>query len=383
MRLLEKDAKQLLQSLGIPTPKGFFIDWSIEQWPVDRVWEGPYYLKAQVLAGRRGKSGLVRKCVSQEEFTSILAELRAQLSPEVCAGFWCEQEQPHSEEWFVACDIDRVTGHIRGHVSQEGGKEVAVIHSLVLDASTQEDQTKLETLPVGIQTLLKTLAEALPKLDALSIEINPCVLGQDSQAIALDGKIELDDAASFRHPEWESFADLSRFGAVSSAREQAYINILLTYQRPILGAYVELTGNIAMILAGGGASLLAMDALKKAGGQPANYLELSGNPDPEFLKQAASIVFSHPDIRAIWIAGSFANFTDISATVSAILEAIAESGLRVPIFIRRDGPNADLAEQAASQWSMAHNLPVLFQRGTVDLSESAQAVVSSLTSSVV
>jgi succinyl-CoA synthetase beta subunit len=230
-------------------------------------------------------------------------------------------------------------------------------------------------LPLSIVSLVQSLQTILVSSDALSIEINPCVLTVAQEAIALDAKIELDEAASFRHPEWQAFSPLSRYGSVASSREQAYMDLLMQTNRPLLGKYVELSGTIAVILAGGGASLVAMDALTLAGGRAANYLELSGNPDPAFLHQAAMIAFSHPQIEAIWIAGSFANFTDINATVRAILRAVEDTGLHVPVVIRRDGPNANTAEESTSAWARRTGIPLVFQRGSVDFTESAAALV--------
>lgn len=376
MRLIEKDAKEVLKGLGIRVPNGFFLDWEQAAWPADKAWSGPYYLKAQVLAGRRGKGGLVQRCDAPEDVARVLSELHGKLTPDACAGFWCEEACPHEEEWFVACDIDRSNGQIRGHVSREGGKEVALVQTIYVKRADAAEQ--LRTLPGGIQALLLSLADALPRLDALSLEINPCIIAENGEAIALDGKIELDDAAYFRHPEWKSFAPLSLHGAVSSELEKKYLEYLTEHNHPLLGHYVELSGNIAMVLAGGGASLVAMDALKRAGGKAANYLELSGNPDPDFLRGAAKVAFSHPDIKAIWIAGSFANFTNIETTVVAILQAVEESGLKVPVFIRRDGPGASEAEAASHAWAKRYGVPLVFQRGTTDLAESANALVASL-----
>lgn len=373
MKLIEKDAKQLLSAQGILIPKGFFLSFGATEWPTEQAWFGPCYVKSQVLAGRRGKGGLVRRCASLEEFNQILNELYAMLSADQCAGFWCEEEVVHTEEWFVACDINPTAGTIRFHVSSEGGKEVAMVQTIEESALSDTKQ-----FPQGIIDLLHTLGTSLRALDAISIELNPCILNADGVALALDAKIELDEAASFRHPEWKDFSPLSRFGAVASSREQEYLNILLKLDRPLLGAYVELTGNIGVILAGGGASLVAMDALKRAGGSAANYLEASGNPDPDFLREASKIVFLHPNLKAIWIAGSFANFTDIQATVRAILQAVEELGLHVPIFIRRDGPNADEAEREANEWAARYGVPLTFQRGSVDLSDSAAALVQAL-----
>lgn len=377
MRLIEKDGKGLLRREGICVPAGFWVDWDMTAWPQDRVWQGPCYLKAQVLSGRRGTEGLVQWISSSMDFERVLRALRERLSPKECAGFWCEEEMLHDGEWLLSCDIDRVTGEIRVHVSQEGGGVVSSLASYRLEELDTEQVAS--SLPPPIVTWLRRLPSILISMDALRIEINPVILRQE-EVVALDVKIELDDAASFRHPEWASFSSLSRSGIVSSSREQAYLDLLCQTGRPVLGTYVELSGTVAMILSGGGASLVTMDALARAGGSAANYLELSGNPDPEFLRKAAMIVLSRPGIKGVWVAGSFANFTDIEATVRAILQAVDDLCLHVPIVIRRDGPGADAAEAFARVWADRQGIPLIFQRASVDLETSAQELMRILSS---
>jgi succinyl-CoA synthetase beta subunit len=139
-------------------------------------------------------------------------------------------------------------------------------------------------------------------------------------------------------------------------------------------ALVELDGDVAVILSGGGASLLAMDALMRAGIKPSNYLESSGNPDPESLRKAAAIVLSKPGLKALWIAGSFANFTDIQATVMAVLGAMDDTNVRLPVVVRRDGPSADIAQTEAAAWAKEHGVTLTFHRGDTDLETSSQTV---------
>jgi citryl-CoA synthetase large subunit len=148
--------------------------------------------------------------------------------------------------------------------------------------------------------------------------------------------------------------------------------------RGTFGRYVDLDGDIVLVLSGGGASLVALDAIHAAGGRAANYLEMSGNPEAESVKKVMSVVLGKPGIRAMWIAGSFANFTDIDATVMAVLDAVRDSGLHVPIAIRRDGPNADAAVVHATEWSEMYGIPVRFDRADVSLEESAQNLMDML-----
>jgi succinyl-CoA synthetase beta subunit len=139
---------------------------------------------------------------------------------------------------------------------------------------------------------------------------------------------------------------------------------------------IELDGDIALILSGGGASLVALDALLTAGGRPANFVELSGNPDSTFVREAAGRVFSKPGLKAVWVAGSYANFTDIAAMLSAIRDAYDEADLSIPFVVRRDGPSTDQARQETLAWAKEKNIPCLFHRADTDLEASAKALLS-------
>lgn len=377
MLLTEFDGKALLKQRGLSVPEGllFDIDRAVEE-IVQVEWSGPGYLKAQVLEGRRGARGLVRRCDRPEDVPSVVDDVRSVLGQTPCAGLLWESALPHGEEWLVSCDIDREEGLLRVNYSSSGGMRVATGKSVTIrsDASWGEVE-----VPVSVRDVLRVLHESASALDALSIEINPLAIREDGSCVALDAKIELDDAAWFRHPEWSEFLLTRLMSSGRSEREQAYANLLKEAgHRGTLGRYVELDGDVAVVLSGGGASLVSMDALMQVGLRPANYVEASGNPDPEGVQKAADIVFSRPGIRAVWIAGSFANFTDIQATVMAVLRALEGRGLRVPVVVRRDGPSADQAEQEAIEWARMYGIPLLFHRGNITLDQSAVLLKQSM-----
>lgn len=377
MLLIEHDGKQLLATLGASVPPGVFA--SLEE--ADTLfkaldWSHPWYFKAQVLQGRRGKSGLVRRVDKKEDVEHVIADIRAILGTTPCAGLLADPAIAHTEEWLLSVDIDREAGAIRINYSPEGGMSVSQARSVTIrDASDWEKVS----LPTSVLMLAKTLHGAMGTQDALSMEINPLAVLADGSCIALDAKIELDDAAWSRHPEWATFISHRLRSVGKTEREQAF-NALLDSagHRGTMGRYLELDGDIAVILSGGGASLVAMDALMHVGLKPGNYLEASGNPDPESLRKAAAIVLSKPGLKALWIAGSFANFTDIQATVMAVLGAMQDMGVRLPIVVRRDGPNADTAQAEAINWAKEHGIPLTFHRGTVDLETSAHAVAEAV-----
>lgn len=366
MLLVEHDGKALLSQLGIPIPKGVLLPQNQNTLP-EGLGEGPWYLKAQVLQGQREKRGLVKRVEQRGELLDAIMELRHTVGTKPSAGIRIESAVSVAEEWFISYSLDQQSGAPRMTVSAKGGTAVQTIHPII----------NYSTLPPAIAELLTILQNTGATQDVLRLEINPLGLCADGHVVALDAKIELDTSAHFRHPEWRAYTELSKQGELLSPREQAYARYAQIH--PSLnttGRYVEFTGNIALILAGGGASLVAMDALRAAGGSAANYLELSGNPAPETVREAAMIALSHPHLKGIWVAGSFANFTDIQKTVRAALEAITASKQTIPVVIRRDGPGADNAVQEALLWSQQQDIPLRFHRGDVSLEDSAKVLVS-------
>lgn len=366
MKLIERDGKTLLREAGVQTPPGVFCPLDTVVWPADQPWPGPVLIKSQVLQGRRGASGLILRADAVEDVPAAFAALRERLGHVPCAGFLCEPVVNIAQEWFLAVDVDRTTGRLRASVSAAGGMDVQEARTFPVEA------LDTQALPDGVADAVRRVIALARDADATHLEINPFVQTRDGQWIALDAKVELDDAAAARHPEWSAFYALSPFGRALTEGERAYEAFLATAgHRGTFGRYVELDGDIALILSGGGASLVALDGLSAAGGRAANYLEASGNPDPDVLRQAAAIVLSKPGIRGLWVAGSFANFTDIQATCAAILQAMDDVGLRLPIVIRRDGPNADAAVEACARWAAEQGIAFAFHRADMPLEASA------------
>ncbi|MCR4278625.1 MAG: hypothetical protein NUV81_01835 [bacterium] len=375
MKLIEAEAKKILQLAKIAIPRSILISFKEVNF-VDhcKSMQFPVLLKPQLIQGGRGKKGWIRLCESVDDVRDQITDLRQMIGDIPCAGFLFEEAVPHEKEYLVGMEPDHERGCYRATFSLDGG--IAVSNVKTWPIVIKEDVTSI-AVSQSIRNLFANLYDMMRSADVVRAEINPLAVLLDGSCVALDAKIELDDAATFRHPEWQMLTHLSQTGKRPSERETAYACLLERVgHRGTLGRYVEMDGDIAMVLSGGGASLVAIDALISAGGCPANYVEMSGNPDPDTVREASKIVFSKPGIKTVWIAGSFANFTDIQATVNAVLQAISDIGLRVPVVIRRDGPNAEAARADATAWGERHGIAVRFDCADVDLDESARAVVA-------
>jgi len=147
------------------------------------------------------------------------------------------------------------------------------------------------------------------------------------------------------------------------------------YYRGTAGKYIEMDGDIAVLFSGGGASIANMDALFQVGLKPANYTEYSGNPPREKVSQLAKIVLSKPGLRGLWIAGGVANFTDIVATFSGIIDALDEVKPTYPIVIRRAGPNEEEGKRLMRECAQRNNLNLKIFGKEVSMGATATALV--------
>ncbi len=202
--------------------------------------------------------------------------------------------------------------------------------------------------PPGVQDAAKRLWEVFTKYDCELAEINPLVITRSTskeskptfEVYALDSKVILDDAADFRREI--KFEERNLFGRAPTQSEIEAREIDQGDHRGTSGSvYWDLDGDIAVIAAGGGGSVVNMDALLAYGGKPANYTEHSGNPPREKLKKLTKIVLSKPNLKGCWFVGGTANFTDIYETLMGFVEGLREVSPKpnYPIVIRRGGPN--------------------------------------------
>lgn len=315
MKLTERSGKQLFVKYGITIP---------QESPA----AGTVVIKAQVLSGDRAKAGgIIKTDVSGQD--AAVRELRAKtIGGERVVDVLVEAYVPHEAEYYLSFSYDSATRGPVMSVSSEGGSGIVQAHTSQINILSPEadmaralheagfPQEETEGLVIVVQKLWRLFIEEYATL----AEINPLFKIKNGY-VAGDAKVILDDAK------------------VSPG------------QRP----FIEMDGDIAMLLSGGGASMLAMDALLRAGGRPANYSEYSGNPPAEVVKELTKKVLSRTGLKGCLVVGAAANFTDIYVTLSGFLEGLRELPEipRYPIVIRRDGPRQSEAfamlKEAATQ----------------------------------
>jgi succinyl-CoA synthetase beta subunit len=355
MDLYEWEGKKLLAARGIEIPRAVFVHEGSHVFDVfPSLGDGSVVVKAQVRAGGRGRAGGVRFARGGAEMhAAISALLGWEHGGERVDAVLVEERVDAEAEYYASASYDTVT---RGPVlvfSVHGGVDVA--EAIVLpfdpDAGVGDDTiTQLlvrEAVPLAHRAALADVLRALVRCflteQALLVEVNPLFITRDGRAVAGDAKVVLDDDVV----------------------------------RPSERRFLSLGGDIAVLASGGGASLLNIDALMSHGGRPANYIEYSGNPPADVVRDLTVRVLSQSNIRGCWVVGGTANFTDIAVTMEGFV-----AGLRLvqpkptyPIVVRRDGPRQREAFAMLAEVSWREGYQLYTFGSETPMEESARLMV--------
>ncbi len=348
MNLYEHEGKSLLNKYGIQVPKSVLItknDSALDKYKELGLQD--VVLKVQILSGKRGKNNGIKFCKNGQEVIEGVSELfQLNIKGQHVDSVLMEELLIIEKEHYLSCTYDTTTKLPMLMYSQQGGVEVEDVgHELMFTQPLSligKNNFKIDDIKHGeaLNNIAEQLYDCFLKEDARVAEINPLVQLQDGTFIAADAKIALDDDGMYRHKD-RTYSARTMMGRLPTDREIAASEIDggEKYYRGTAGKYIDMDGDIAVIFSGGGASIAAMDALINAGFKPANYTEYSGNPPKEKVYELTKIVLSKPNIKALWMAGAVANSTDVAATFQGIVDAFDEVGMKLPVVIRRAGPN--------------------------------------------
>lgn len=346
MNLFEHEGKELLSRLGIRVPHGTLFRRGMQAAHPN----GACFAKAQVLASDRARRGGIIAISSPEEARSVTDRwLELGIDGMTVDAVLIEERVSAVRELYVACLQDtgaRGPVLLAGTAGGSGIESAGQVLRYPLDATTPAEFSEslrrgLEAVAPGFAAFCRGLVEAFEASDARQIEINPVAVLADGAFVALDAKVALDADAAFRHHEWEAYGQRGDIGKALTPREASVRNIDAgaRWYQGTAGKYREMGGDVAVLLSGGGASIVIMDELTRHGLKAANYTEYSGNPPREKVRDLARIVLSKPGLRGLLIAGGVANFTDIKETLGGIVDALDETRPTYPIVVRRAGPN--------------------------------------------
>ncbi|MBI4298157.1 MAG: ADP-forming succinate--CoA ligase subunit beta [Chloroflexi bacterium] len=385
MKIHEYQAKKILSEFKIPVPKGDAASTPQEAREIAQRLGGGVVVKAQVHAGGRGKAGGVRVVSSAEEAKQFTASLLGknlvtfQTGPQGVSvrQVLVEEAMDIEKELYLAILIDSQSLGPVIVASEAGGMEIEQVAARspgkILQVQVdpvlgvQPFQGRKLTYGMGLKPelvrpitdLVSNLYQLFVAKDCSLAEINPLVVTKDGRLLALDAKLNFDDDALFRHGELRELQDTSQEDPLEV--EAAKYDI----------QYIKLDGDVGCMVNGAGLAMATMDTTKKAGAEPANFLDVGGGADEQKISQAFKIILSDPKVKRILI-NIFGGILRCDVAARGIVTAAQEmGGVKVPIVVRMSGTNVKEGREILSSSALKVTL-------VNDLGEAAKAIKTSI-----
>ncbi len=382
MKVHEFQAKELLARYGVPVPRGRVAAAAEEAEAIARELGVPVAVKAQIHAGGRGKGGgikLAADASAAREAAGQIIGMRLvthQTGPEgrLVKRVLVEEQVQTERELYLGIVIDNSIGLPVVMASDAGGvdiEEVAArtperIHRTAVDPtiSFQPFQGRQLALAIGLAgdlmrpavALMSGLYRAFYENDCSLAEINPLVLTVDGRLLAADAKLNFDDNALYRHEEVAALRDPDEEDPLEVEAQQLGIS-----------NYVKLTGNIGCVVNGAGLAMATMDAIKLAGGDPANFLDIGTVNDASRVVNSFRILTEDPNVRAVLI-NIFGGMARVDVIAQGVVDAHRQMTVRIPVVVRLAGTNLEEGERILRE----SGLPVI---RAADLGEAARKAV--------
>ena len=359
MDIHEYQAKKILSGFGVTIPRGGIV-YSPEnaENKARELGGSKWVVKAQVHSGARGKAGGIIVCNSPLEVAQAADKLLGkklvtnQTGPEgkITNRVYIEEATEIKKELYLGLVFDRSSESIMVVASTEGGMSVeeisknkpeTIIRSKIeVAVGMQKFQAREIAFGLGIEAKLIARAadtiigcyRAFSELDATMVEVNPMVISNQDQILALDCKMSFDNNALFRRNQ------------VSELRDKTQENVNEVYASDRGLNYVNLEGNIGNIINGAGLAMASMDMIKLAGGEPANFLDIGGGATPEKIVKAFKLISMDKKVKVILI-NIFAGINRCDWVAEGIVQALQKIDIKVPLVIRLAGTNVDKGNQ--------------------------------------
>lgn len=382
MKIHEYQAKQIMSDYGVPIPKGRVVATPQEARQVAEELGVPVVVKAQIHAGGRGKGGGIKLAdtpAQAEEAARQIIGMRLvthQTGPEgrIVKKVLVEEQVQAERELYLGIVVDSGSARPVVMASEAGGvdiEEVAAkspekIHKAFVDPTVGFQPYEGRQLAFATNLggdllrpavgLMSGLYKAFAAKDSSLAEINPLVVTSDGRLLALDAKMNFDDNALFRHPDIADLRDRDEEDPLEVQAQELGIN-----------NYVKLTGNIGCVVNGAGLAMSTMDAIKLAGGDPANFLDIGTVNDVARVVNSFKILIADPDVKAILI-NIFGGMARVDVIAQGVVDAHKEMEIKVPVVVRLAGTNVEDGERILSE----ANLPLI---RAIGLGEAAQKAV--------
>ncbi|PLX95197.1 MAG: ADP-forming succinate--CoA ligase subunit beta [Desulfuromonas sp.] len=385
MNVHEYQAKEILRNYGVPVPDGHvcYNSASARDW-ARRLGEGPWVVKAQIHAGGRGKAGGIKLASSRDEVRNHARSLLGttlvtpQTGPEGKAvkRVLVEKGIHIARELYVSLLVDRSTGQVTLMASTEGGvniEEVAatqpekILHESIAPLTGMTPfQCRKIAFKLGFvgkevakaQNFFTRLYEAFVSSDCSLLEVNPLVLTEEGELLALDAKLNFDDNALYRHPRIRDMRDYDEEDPNEIEASQYDLS------------YIALDGNIGCLVNGAGLAMATMDIIKHCGGEPANFLDVGGGASIERVTEAFKIILSDPKIEGILV-NIFGGIMKCDVIATGVITAARQVGITVPLVVRLEGTNVALGKQLLAE----SGLDIVAADGMADAAEKIVGAV--------
>lgn len=394
MNVHEYQAKEILSSFGVRIQRGKVVQnikdvVTAAEALSQETGTSWFVIKAQIHAGGRGKGGGVKLAKGIEKVEEVAGSilgmdlLTPQTPPEgkrvhqvLIAEdvYYTGDSEP--EEYYMSVLLNRSTGRNMIMYSTEGGVDIETVAEETPHLIFTEDvdpavglmpfQARRVAFNLGLSgsgfkemvRFVTTLYTAYVQSDSSLFEINPVLKTSDGNILAVDAKVSLDDNALFRHKDYQALRDLREENPVEVEAKEAGLN------------YVALDGNVGCMVNGAGLAMATMDLIKQAGGEPANFLDVGGTANAARVETAFRLILKDPRVKAILV-NIFGGIVRCDRVAQGVVDACKNMGdsIQVPIIVRLQGTNADIAKALIDNSGLAVHSAVLFQEAADKVQE--------------
>jgi succinyl-CoA synthetase beta subunit len=363
MKIHEYQAKELFKKYQIPVPAGA-VAFSVDE--AQQVAAGlggwPVVVKAQIHAGGRGKGGGVKLAHSSDDVKTAAGQILGmtlvthQTGPggQRVGKVLVEQGLNIQKELYLSVIPDRSTAKIVIMASEAGGMDIEEVA-----AKTPEKIIKAFVNPLlGLQSyhcrqlafglslppavskgfipMVQKLYRLFLEYDCSLVEINPLVITAEETVVALDAKINFDDNALFRHKDLLELRDLEEENPLEVEASKFNLN------------YINLDGNVGNMVNGAGLAMATMDLIKRAGAEPANFLDVGGGASAEMVENGFRIILGDRNVKGILI-NIFGGILRCDTLAKGVVEAARKTGIQVPVVVRMEGTNVEEGRRILSE----------------------------------
>ncbi len=367
MNFHEYQAKELFAKYNIPVPNGEVAktpDQAVEA--AKSLGCDMWVVKAQVHAGGRGKAGGVKLAKSLDEVKQYANDMLGMKIQTYQTGglalpvneVLITEAANIEQEIYLSLILDRANKCLSFVASAEGGVEIEEV--------ARTNPEKIQTIAIDnieglfpyacrkaafamgmnskqarqLTHIMTQMHKMYVELDLALIEVNPLIIDDNQNVIALDAKISSDDNADFRHKEFAEMRDISQEDPAEAKAHEHELN------------YIKLDGDIACMVNGAGLAMATMDVIKLKGGEPANFLDVGGGATAERVAIAFKIILSDPNVKSILV-NIFGGIVRCDLIANGIISAIKEVGVEVPIVVRLEGTNVSKGKQILNESGLA------------------------------